>query len=331
MKTVTLTMQDQQTLHVISRTSEGRFTAAEAAEVLGLSIRQVRRKVRAYRKRGAASIPHQNRGRRPHNALSPALTHQVRELMEQYKDYNNHHLQETLAEEHGLHLSVSSLRRLRIEAGQRSPRKRRPPKHRRRRQPKPQAGMMLQLDASPHPWLGEARTPFSLLAAIDDATNEVFALFREQEDTVGYMELLRTVIRQRGVPLSLYADRHTIFRSPKSDRLTVEEQLAGKQPDTQFQRASRELGIQIIAAHSPQAKGRIENLMGTLQDRLVAELKHAQITTLEEAQQFLTGFLRRYNQRFRRPPADPNPAWRPAPSGRPQPGRQPPQLHQRLQ
>jgi transposase len=293
---------------------QGHYTAAQAAQLWGCSLRHIRRRLGRYRQEHIASLAHGNRGRRPAHALPEELREQVVALTrEQYRDYNNHHLQEVLARDHGLFLSVSSLRRLRLQAGLPSPRKRRAPKHRSRRPRQPQAGMMLQIDGSTHPWLGAAHPPFALLAAIDDATNEVFALFREHEDTVGYLLLLQEVIRQKGLPLSLYSDRHTIFRSPKQEKLTVEEQLAGREPETQFSRASRELGIRIIPAHSPQAKGRVENLFGTLQDRLVAELKHDHLALLQQAQEFLPGFLERYNARFRKAPAQPQAAFRPRP------------------
>jgi transposase len=314
---VTLSVQDQRRLKVLEELDQGHYTAGQAAQLWGCSLRHMRRRLAQYRQDHLTSLPHGNRGRRPAHALPEDLRQEVLALTrEQYQDYNNHHLQEVLAQDHRLFLSVSSLRRLRLQAGLPSPRKRRAPKHRSRRPRQPQAGMMLQVDGSAHPWLGPAHPSFALLAAIDDATNEVFALFREHEDTVGYLLLLQEVIRQKGLPLSLYSDRHTIFRSPKQDKLTVEEQLAGAEPQTQFSRASRELGIRIIPAHSPQAKGRVENLFGTLQDRLVAELQHAHLSNLPQAQEFLPGFLERYNARFRKPPPQPQAAFLPRPSRR---------------
>ena len=314
MTTVTLTMRDQQTLDVLSRLEQGVLRAAQAAELLGRSVRQVRRKLGAYRRHGIATVPHGNRGRTPHNALPISLRQRVAELaQDKYEQCNNHHLCELLAEHHHIQVSVSSVRRIRHRAGLRSPRTRRPPKHRSRRDRMPQAGMMLQIDASPAHWLGDQQPECTLLATIDDATNRVCAIFRTQEDTVGYLLLLRHVIREDGVPQSLYSDRHTIFLPPEGSTPSLDEQLAGTRPATQFGRAAHELGITQIPAGSPQAKGRVERLFGTLQDRLLQELRLAGITTLEQANAFLPGFLKRFNAKFAKAPADPAAAYRPAP------------------
>ena len=172
---------------------------------------------------------------------------------------------------------------------------------------------MLQIDGSPHRWFGDEWPPCTLLAAIDDATSEVFALFRNEEDTLGYLQLLRDIIPSRGLPESLYSDYHTIFRSPKEGKLSLDEQLAGVIPESQFGRAMRQLAIRMIGAHSPQAKGRVENLFGQLQDRLRQELRMHNITTIPDANRFLPSFLKRHNARCQRDPADQQPAWRPAP------------------
>jgi hypothetical protein len=172
--------------------------------------------------------------------------------------------------------------------------------------------MLLQMDASPYAWLEDRGPPADLLGAIDDATGKIVELlFRPHEDQVGYLLLLRNIARGHGVPMSIYHDRHTILRSPK--RPTLDEQLAGQPPMSQIQRVLAELGIESIPAYSPQAKGRIERLWGTLQDRLTKELRFAHITTLEAANAFLPGFIARYNARFAQPAADPSSAWVPLP------------------
>lgn len=311
---VTLTMSDQHRLHVVRALEAGRMAMTEAQELLGRSVRQVHRIVKRYREEQEASIPHRSRGRRPANAVAVEVREQVVKLArERYEGCNHHHLCELLAEEHGIELSVSTIRRLRLAAGLSSPRKRRAPKHRTRRPRMSQPGMLVQIDGSPFAWLGDAAPPFTLLAAIDDATNEVFAVFREDEDTVGYMLLLEQIVHARGLPLGFYSDRHTIFQVPKAVEPSLPEQLLGHLPRTQFGRVMQQLGIAHITAHSPQAKGRVERLFNTLQDRLVQEMKLAGITTLEAANAFLPGFLRRFNQRFRQAAADPQPAYRPAP------------------
>jgi hypothetical protein len=172
--------------------------------------------------------------------------------------------------------------------------------------------MLLQIDGSPHHWLGPDQPRCTLLGAIDDATSEVVAaVFRQQEDAHGYFLLLRQILRSQGIPLDLYRDRHGIFQRDPKVPWSLEEQLAGRPEPTQFGRALEELGILSIAAHSPQAKGRIERLWRTLQDRLVAELRLAGMTTLEAANAFLPGFLARHNARFAVRADDPGLAYRP--------------------
>jgi hypothetical protein len=176
--------------------------------------------------------------------------------------------------------------------------------------------MVLQIDGSRHDWL-QGRGPYlTLVGAVDDATGTVpFALFRQQEDAHGYMLMLKDIIDQHGVPLALYSDRHGIFqRSPKEPE-TIAEQLRGRRDPTQFGRALEELEIRLILAHTPQAKGRIERVWGTFQDRLVAELRLAGATTIEQANQVLWNFIPRYNQRFGVAPAKPGSAYRQLPTG----------------
>lgn len=314
---VTLSMQDQKQAHVLQLLDSSRTTVGQAAQLLGLSERQVYRKLAAYRAEGIVAVPHGNRGRPPHNALDPRLRIETIGLIrsDAYKPLNTHHLAQILAENEGIHLSVSALRRLRMEVGAPSPRKRRSPKAHPGRDRKPSEGMMLQIDGSKHLWFGPDGGYFVLIWAIDDATGRVCgAVFRAEEDCAGYMLMLRQIIDRHGVPLSLYADRHSIFRPTAADKLTLEQQLAGQQePMSQFGRAMDQLGIQRITAHSPQAKGRVERSFQTAQDRLLQEMRLAKITTIEQANAFLPRFIERYNCNFAKPAADPDPAWRAAP------------------
>jgi hypothetical protein len=173
--------------------------------------------------------------------------------------------------------------------------------------------MLLQLDGSPHDWL-EGRGPhLVLIAAIDDATNEVpFAVFREEEDAAGYFELMLAISQTHGLPQAVYTDRHTIFQSPKE--ATLAQKLAGERPRSQFGRLMDELAIELIEARSPQAKGRIERLFGTLQDRLVKELREAHASTREEGNAVLIAYLPKFNARFAVEPAQPGSAYRPWPA-----------------
>jgi hypothetical protein len=271
----------------------------------------------AYRKEGAAALAHGNRGRKPKHALSDELKSKVLALAElKYDGCNHQQFTEFLEERESISLSRSSVRRILLGGGMRSPRKRRPPKHRRRRQRYPQEGMLLQIDGSPHDWL-EGRGPWlSLVGAIDDATSKVpYALFREQEDAQGYFLLLQHIVENEGIPAALYHDRHSIFELPPDKLPSIAEQLEGKRPLTQFGRLMEELGITSIPALSPQAKGRIERLWGTFQDRLVSELRLAKASTIDEANRVLWDFLPRYSQKFAVPAAEPGSAYRPVGAG----------------
>ena len=221
MEKVTLNNKEQKRLLVLNEVLAGRMTGQDAAEMLGLSLRHTRRLIAAYRQSGAAALAHGNRGRPPTNKLDDQLAEEIVRLARgEYLDYNDTHFTEELAERHGIVVSSPTVRRLRRVNGLASPRKRRPPRHRRRRQRYPQSGMLLQVDGSKHDWL-EGRGPWlTLHAAIDDATNEVpWAVFRQEEDATGYALLLHHISQSHGLPLALYADRHTIFQSPREATL----------------------------------------------------------------------------------------------------------------
>lgn len=312
---VTLTMKEQHKLKMVMDYEAGKVRAQRAAELLGITKRQFRRIVAAYRQRGIVALAHGNRGRSPANRISEAVRQEILRLAkETYRDYNDCHFTEELAEQHEpILVSRSTLRRIRRAAGQGSPRKRRAPEYRSRRERYPQAGMMLQTDGSRHDWL-EGRGPWlTLVGMIDDANNEVpWAVFREEEDAAGYFLSLEQVCLRKGIPQSIYADQHTIFQSPSPP--SIEQELYGELPHTQFGRLLDELGIQLIAARSPQAKGRIERLWGTLQDRLVKQLRKAGANDLESANRVLAAYLPKFNARFQIEAAQPGSAYLPWPA-----------------
>ena len=314
---MTLNREEQKRLMVLSAVVEGRVGAGEAAVGLGLSVRHVRRLLARYRKEGAAGIAHGNRGKRPYNKLDDAVRARVTELAEsKYVGLNTQHLAEILAEREGLSLSRSTVRRVLLASGIRSPRKRRPPRHRSRRERRSQQGMLLQIDASDHGWLEDRGPRFCLVGAIDDATGEVpQALFRIEEDTQGYFELLEHIVATHGVPLAVYRDRHSIFEPTARHQETLEEQLEGEREPTQFGQLLKELGITSIPSNSPQGRGRVERLWGTFQDRLVSELRMAGAQTMAEASQVVADFLPRYNRRFMVPAAQPGSVYRPTSPG----------------
>jgi transposase len=307
-----LKAKDERRIEVLIRVEAGLLAVGDAAALLGVSERQARRLVTAYRAEGPRGIVHGNRGSPPAHALSVEVRETVLALASgRYAGVNHTHLAELLAEREGLSIPRSTLSDILRDAGLRSPRpQKRRSRHRSRRERYPQEGMLLQIDASLHDWL-EGRGPYlTLLGVIDDATGKVVgARFAMSEDSRGYLSLLRDVCRKVGVPQALYSDRHSVFWPTNGESL--KEQLAGRRSSTQFGRAMTEVGIQLIPAHSPQAKGRIERLWGTLQDRLVSELRLCGASSMEEANLYLPGFLARFNRTFSVSPATPGSAYRP--------------------
>jgi len=316
MRTLTLNPKQQRRVELLTRLEDGVLDAGTAAEQLGVGARQARRLHARFRQEGMEAVIHGNTDRPPANRTDPAIVERIVALagpQGKYHDLNVCHLQELLERDEQICIGRSTLDRLLKQAGVRKPAKSGRRVHRRRRLRRPAEGMLLQVDGSPFDWL-EGRGPkATLIGAIDDATGKIlFVGFRPTEDQAGYLLMLRSIAQRFGLPMSIYHDRHTILRSPKEP--TMEEQLAGQTPMSQIQRLMAELGIESIPAYSPQAKGRIERLWGTLQDRLTKELRLANITTLEEANAFLSSFIERYNARFAVAPADPHSAWVPLPA-----------------
>ncbi len=296
--------QEQRRVIIFTQGVSGALTVAGAAERLALSERQTKRLLAGFRWEGVTALVHGNRGRQPAHTLSEETCEAVRGLATgKYVGFNQVHLTEQLGEGEGIALSRSSVRRMLLGEGIRSPRTRRPAQHRSRRERRGQAGALVQIDASPHDWL-EGRGPrLTLFAAIDDATGAVLALlFRAEEDAAGYFLLVRQIVTTHGRPLALYHDRHSIFRVNAPE--TVAEQLTGARAPTQFGRLLDELAITAIPACSPQAKGRVERLFGTLQDRLTSMLRLAGATNEAEATACLPAFLADYNRRFTVPAAE---------------------------
>jgi len=300
-----MSIKEQQRGLVLTRVVGGDLSPGEAATALGCSERHLWRLLCRYRKSGPAGLVHGNRGRTSDRAIDADLRDRVLELaLNRYAGANDTHLCELLADREGIELSRSSVRRILRSAGVASPRRRRAPKHRSRRERMAAEGLMLQLDGSRHRWLGADRAEMTLLGAIDDATSKVVAAtFRDQEDAAGYLEILREVALDYGLPGAVYRDRHAAFEITSPGPRTREGALS------QVGRVLTELGVVSIAAGSPQAKGRIERLWGTFQDRLLFELGLAGATDRVSANGVLAGFLHRHNERFGVPAADPCAAW----------------------
>ena len=283
--------------HVLRSYNEGTFSRREAAEKLSLSERQVRRLAKGMREEGEKALIHKNSGRKPAIALSDKTKEAIVMLRRQeaFAKCNVMHFQEVLERDHKIDVSYSALYGLLKEAGIESPKKRRRAKAHRRRKRKAHPGELCQIDASPFDWFDNG-TQSSMHGTIDDATGEITGLFMaENECLQGYFEVTGQTCRGFGVPLAFYSDKHTVFRSPATGR---KEALGEEANLTQFGRAVDELGISIIYANSPQAKGRIERLWGTLQSRIPVELKLRGIADMDAANKYLAEtFIPEYNQR----------------------------------
>ena len=314
METYTLSQKELQRVAVISSCVKGDLACARAASLLNLTSRHVKRLKSRLRQGGEAALAHASRGRPSHRRLPQRVRDRIVQLARTtYAGFNDHHLCEKLVEKEGFSLGRETLRRLLRSAGIGSPRKRRAPTHRQRRLPRAREGEMLLVDASLHRWLEDRGPQLTLLGFLDDATGKVLvAEFFPTEDAHGYFRLLHRLLRRFGVPISFYGDRHSVFVR-NDDHWSVEEQLAGCRQPTQFGRALQQLGVTYIAAQSPQAKGRIERLWGTFQDRLTSELRLAGANDLLTSNQVLRNFLPDYSRRFARAPRDAQKAWRPAP------------------
>lgn len=312
METLTLSRKELHRPGLIQAACAGRITNRQAAEALGLSVRQVRRLKRRYEAGGAAALGHGSRGRPSPRRWPAAVRDEVIRLMTtRYVGFNDSHLTEKLREHHGLALGRESVRRLRRHLGLPAQRPRRPPRARRRRVPESARGALVQIDGSPFAWLQTRGPELMLLGAVDDATTDILALhFRPTgEDVHGYATLFHQVFTRHGLPLAIYGDRLNLL--VRNDRhWSLEEQLAGTQQPTHLGRMLQDLGVGYIAAHSPQAKGRIERLWATLQDRLVSELRLRGVASVAAAEAYLPEFITDFNRRFGKPPAAPHPVWR---------------------
>jgi len=290
-------MREVNRLKVVQEYMDGSLSIEQAAMILKRRPRSVFRMVAQVRVKGPEGIFHGNKNR-PSEKITPApVTRKILELaVLKYLNVNDTHFKELLAQNEKIFIGRETLRGILRRNGIASKRKVKRRKYRSRRERKAAFGAMIQIDASPHDWL-EVRGPWlTLVGGKDDATGYVWARFEESETTWGYMELMRDIITTHGIPLSLYSDRHTIFHTTREP--TILDQLKNIRPLTHFGRSMDKMGISIIKAWSPQAKGRIERQWGVFQDRLVVELGLAGARTIEQANAVLKEFLPKYNKQF---------------------------------
>jgi len=310
---VTMSRKEARRPGLVQLAVAGQITTAAGAHALDMTPRQFRRLKTRYRAEGVRGLVHRLRGRPSPRALDVEVRDRVLELIHtRYRDFNDCHCTEKLRDVEGLAVGRETVRRLRRARGLPPKRRRRPPQHRTRRPRHPAMGSLVLVDGSQFDWLGTG-TPLYLLGAIDDATSTLLALhFRPAEDLHGYLTLLGHLAAHHGLPVTLYGDRLGVFVRNDA-HWSLEEELQGAQHPTHFGQVLQELGIGYIAAHSPQAKGRVERLWETLQDRLVVELRLHGLTTVAAAEAFLPTYLADHNRRLTQPPADATAAWRRAP------------------
>lgn len=303
-------LREARRLGLLEAAARKEITNVQVAQALGLSVRQVRRLRRALERGGARALIHGNRGRLSPRRLRAPVRQQVEALLQDPEaEFNDTHVADLLGEA-GWTVSADTVRRIRLALGLAARQRHRPRKHRRRRERHPRAGSLVLVDGSPFRWLDPDQPEFTLVGAVDDATGAILALvFRPEEDLHGYVQVFQDMFRSYGLPVAIYGDRTGILR--RNDRYwSIAEQLEGKQRAPQGGRILEELGIGYIPAQSPQAKGRIERLWRTLQDRLVQELRWRRLTTLPAAEAFLPSFIQRFNRRFAHHPRERASAWR---------------------
>lgn len=300
METITLSPKAIDRLFIVRQVIEDRYTVKDAARAMKLSERQVYRIVGRFKKEGPECLVHGNRGKTPAHATPEEVQETIATLaLADFRGANFTHFSELLKEQYQIVTSAKTIGRILKKRGIASAKSHSKPRRFRKRKRRACEGELVQMDASPFAWLEERGPTMSLHGAIDDASGKILGLyFRPTEDTIGYLQVLKQILR-KGIPVSLYTDRHGIFVPTNPGALSREEQLAGKtKAHTQFGKVLEELDIELIEALTPQAKGRVERLWGTLQDRLVIELRLAGVKNIDEANRFLTGFIERFNQRF---------------------------------
>lgn len=295
---ITLNEKEVQRLKILHKVMEGEVSQVSASEVLGIGDRQIRNLLEKLRKEGDRGIIHRNREKRSPRKMSSEREDFIAEIVgRRYADFGPTLAAEKLEECEKIKVSKEKLRQIMLAKGLWK-RQRRKGKIYRWRERKAHLGQMVQMDGSHHDWL-EGRGPWMVLMGyVDDATSRFFGRFYEYEGVFPAMDSLERYIRLYGSPVSLYLDKHSTYKTTRE--ADVDELLRGEEAQTQFERAAKELGIRIIHADSPQAKGRIERTFYTHQDRLVKELRLAGVCTIEEANTFLETYLPLHNKRFTR-------------------------------
>jgi len=310
---IMVSQEELKRLHVIRKVLERAIKQVRAAEVLSLSSRQIRRLARRVKGEGDRGVIHKSRGKPSNRRIDDRVkARAIKFYQERYKGFGPTLAAEKLLEGQRIQVSDETLRGWLVESGDWKKRRKRGG-HRQWRERKEHYGEMVQMDGSHHDWL-EGRGPACVLMGyIDDATGRGFGRFYEYEGTQPAMDSFGGYIRRYGIPLKVYLDKHTTYKS--NGKPSLEEELAGVEPLSEFERALKELGVEVIHAHSAQAKGRVERFFGTLQDRLVKEMRLRGIGSIEEANLFLEEYWPEFNRRFGVDPREKGDLHRPVPRG----------------
>jgi hypothetical protein len=293
---IMLSRKELKRLHIIHKVLDKAIKQVEAAKLLSLSTRQIRRVVKRVKGEGEAGITHKSRGK-PSGRRLPEETKDkaIRLYRGRYKGFGPTLASEKLFEIEGIKINDETLRKWLIESGDwKRNRKRRV--HRQWRERKDYFGEMIQMDGSHHDWFEGRGSECVFMGYIDDATGNTFGSFYSHEGTIPAMDSFKHYIKKYGIPVSVYLDKHTTYKS--TAKPSIEDELNNTRPLSEFERALKELAVDVIHANSPQAKGRIERHFRTLQDRLIKEMRLRGIRTTEEGNKFLGHYLPRYNRRF---------------------------------
>jgi len=300
-------------LYVVRKVLDKEMSQVEASEVLSLSSRQIRRIVRRVRLEGDQGVLHKSRGRPSNRRIADPIRDTVIQLYRsEYGDFGPTLASEKLLERQQIKVHDETLRLWLMESGDWKKRRKRRG-HRRWRERKHHFGEMVQMDGSHHDWF-EGRGPWCVLMGyIDDATGKVLGRFYGYEGTIPAMDSFQGYVKKYGLPMAVYLDQHTTYKS--SAKPSIQDELEDRMPVSEFERALEELGVRVIHATSAPAKGRVERLFGTLQDRLVKEMRLRGVRTVEEANDFLKRYLPVYNRRFSVRPQESGDLHRPLPPG----------------
>ena len=295
---ITMSTKELQRAEIISKVINKKLSQVKASDLLNLSYRHTNRLVNKVRKEGIKSLAHGNRGKESKRKISQNKIKEILKIyQEKYYDFKPTFACEKLEENHQIKISNEKLRQILIKEHLWVPRKHKNKNCHTWRERRAHPGELIQIDGSPHRWLEDRLDQeFCLMGFIDDSNNKYFGKFYEYEGILPVFDCFKEYVSEYGLPMAVYLDRHSTYRTTRQP--TIDEQLKNQYPSTQFEMAMKELGVEVIHAYSPQAKGRVERSFETHQDRLVKELRLANVSTIEDANKFLKNYWPKHNKKF---------------------------------